>query len=47
MNTAQINYLLDEIQKNKSTHNEVMKDEIYDFCVAHALDVKKILLVPL
>ena len=41
MNIAQINYLLDEVQKNKSTHNEVMKDEIYDFCVAHDLEVKK------
>ena len=47
MNTAQINYLLDEVQKNKSSHNEVMKDEIYAFCIDHALDVKKILLVPL
>ena len=41
MNQAQIEYLLDEVQKNKSSHNEVMKDEIYDFCVAHDLEVKK------
>lgn len=41
MNTTQIIYLLDEVKKNKSSHNEVMKDEIYDFCVAHDLEVKK------